>query len=56
MEDDEIKVTRIEVIDWRDGAKIVRKLIVEPQKDPFIVEFDIQDNGKTLKIFMKDED
>lgn len=53
---EEIVVTRLEVIDWRDGATEARRLVILPQKDPFEVEFDLQDDGRTLKIFMKDTD
>ena len=55
-EDNEVLINRLEVIDHRDGVEIGRKLVVPPQKDPFIAEFSLQDDGKTLKIFMKDED
>lgn len=56
MEDNEVTVTRLEVIDHRDGAEIGRKLVIPPQTDPFVVEFSLQDDGKTLKLFMKDID
>lgn len=56
MEDNEITVTRLEVIDHRDNVEIGRKLVIPPQTEPFVVEFSIQDDGKTLKIFMKDQD
>lgn len=55
MEDNELKVNRLEVIDHRDGGR-GRILVIPPQKDAFIVEMHLQDDDRTLKLFMKDED
>jgi len=49
-------VTRIEIIDWRDGAEVVRKFVLPIQDEAFNVKIDFQDGGRTIKIFMKDED
>lgn len=49
-------ITRVEVIDWRDGVEEARKFVLGPTQDSFEVELSFQDEGRTLKVFLKDED
>lgn len=53
---DEIEsVKRIEIVDWRDGAEVVKKFTLPEQEDVFSVEVEFFEGG-TMKIFMKDQD
>lgn len=47
-------ITRFEVIDWTANAKLGRGFI-KWEDFTFNVQFDIQDGGKTLKVFLCDE-
>lgn len=48
------KVNRLEVVDWTSGAKVGRDY-VKWVTDKFYVNYDIQDNGRTLKIFLTEK-
>ena len=48
-------VSRVEIIDHRKAAgDKVRHVIVPASDNLCDVDFDLQDHGKTLKIFIKD--
>ena len=48
------KVNRIEVIDYtKDYEEGGGRAYVKWEDKPLNIEFDFQDNGKTLKIFIK---
>lgn len=46
-------VNRFEIVDHTSSSKDARPFI-KWVKEQFDVDYDIQDNGKTLKIFLKD--
>ncbi len=51
-----IQVNRFEIIDHTkagEGRAFVKR---EPESSPFVVETDIQDEGRTLKIFLRDKE
>lgn len=48
------KVNRIEVIDW--SGKSPGRVFTKWEDQNVQVSFDIQDDGKTLKIFLEDAD
>lgn len=54
-ESTEYIVNRLEVIDWTSTAREGRAF-VKWAKGDFEVGFDVQDNGRTLKIFLTDKD
>lgn len=47
------KITRFEVIDWREGSNAPGRILVEwhPRLE---VYYELQDEGQTLKVFLKD--
>ena len=49
------KVNRIEVIDWTASNKGDGRAYTKWVKESFNVQYDIQDDGRTLKIFLGDE-
>lgn len=48
-----VEVNRIEVIDWT-LTSLEGRAFVKWEKENFKVSYDLQDNGKTLKIFLVD--
>lgn len=46
------QVNRIEVIDWTNNQS--ERAFTKWVKDNFKVSYDLQDDGKTLKIFLED--
>ena len=50
-----VTVNRVEVIDHRKAAGDKNRHVIVPASDAMCdVDFSIQDDGKTLKVFIKD--
>lgn len=50
------KITRVEVIDHSGLGGGQGRILVEYFQGPVKVEYDLQDDGKTLKIFLSNKD